>query len=175
MGLIIVPASDHSGEEQMGFRRNTWMSSLLLFSHSVMSNYLWTERLHHTRLPCPSLSPGAWSNSCPSSQWYHPTISSSVTPFSSCPQSFPPIRVFSTSGGQSIGASVSASSLLMNILKLISFRICSSCQFPSCKYSHYDQFQAANMTSQNRELGKDAQWHPSTWYLHHTGYCTCIV
>ena len=88
------------------------------------------------------------------------------------PSVFPSIRVFSTSGGQRIGASVSASSLLMNILKLISFRICSFCQFPSCKYSHYDQFQAANMTSQNRELGKDAQWRPSTWYLHHTGTVT---
>ena len=88
------------------------------------------------------------------------------------PSVFPSIRVFSTSGGESIGASVSASSLLMNIQKLISFRICSSCQFPLCKYSHYYQFQAANMTSQNRELGKDAQWHPSTWYLHHTGALT---
>lgn len=46
--------------------------------------------------------------------------------------------------------------------------ICSSCQFPWCKYSHYDQFQATNMTSQNRELGKDAQWHTITQYFPHT-------
>ena len=68
--------------------------------------------LQHSRLPCPSLSPRVCSNSCPLSQWYHPTISSSVVPFSSCPQSFlasgsfPMTRLFK-SGGQSIGASAS--------------------------------------------------------------------
>ena len=74
--------------------------------------------LQHTKLPCPSLSPGVCSNSCPLSQWCHPTISSSVAPFSSCPQSFPasgslPMSQLFTSGGQSIGAS--ASVLQMNI------------------------------------------------------------
>ena len=74
----------------------------------------------HTRLPCPSLSPGVCSNSCPLSWWYHPTISFSVAPFSSCPQSFPasgsfPLSQLFTSGGQSIGASTSASVLPMNI------------------------------------------------------------
>ena len=59
------------------------------FSHSVMSNSLWTHGLQHDRPPCPSLSsPGVYSNSCPLSQWCHPNISSSVIPFS-CPQSFP--------------------------------------------------------------------------------------
>ena len=73
------------------------------------------------RLPCPSPTPGAYSNSCPSSRWCHPTISSSVVPFSSCLQSFPasgsfPIQSqFFTSGGQSIGVSASASVLPMNI------------------------------------------------------------
>ena len=76
----------------------------------------WTT---HSRLPCPSLSPGVCSNSCPSSRWCHPTISCSVVPFSSCPQSFPasgsfPMSQFFTSG-QSIGASASASFLPMNI------------------------------------------------------------
>ena len=76
--------------------------------------------LQHSKLPCPSQSPGVCSNSCPSSQWYHPTISSSVSPFSSCPQSFPVSESFPnnwlfTSGGQSIWASVSASVLPMNI------------------------------------------------------------
>ena len=75
--------------------------------------------LQHTRLPCPSLSPGACSNSCPLSQWCHPTISSSVVPFSSCLQSSPtsgsfPMSQFFPSGGQSIGASASASVLPMN-------------------------------------------------------------
>ena len=79
-----------------------------------------THELQHTRLPCPSPSPGACSNSCPSSWWCHPTISSSVVPFSSCPQSFPasgsfPISQFFTSSGQRIGVSASASILPMNI------------------------------------------------------------
>ena len=74
----------------------------------------------HARLLCPSLSLRVYSNSCPLSQWYHPTISSSVVPFFSCPQSFPasgsfPMSQLFTSGGQSIGASASASVLPMNI------------------------------------------------------------
>ena len=72
------------------------------------------------RLPCPSPTPRACSNSCPSSQWCHPTISSSVIPFSSCLQSFPasgsfPMSRLFASGGQSIGVSASASVLPMNI------------------------------------------------------------
>ena len=94
--------------------------SLLLFSRSVMSSSLRLCRLQNTRLPCPSLSPRVWSNSSPLSQWCHPTISSSVTPFFSCPQSFPASGSFQiswifTSGGQSIGVSASASVLSMNI------------------------------------------------------------
>ena len=81
------------------------------FSPSVMSDFLWPHRLQHARFPCPSLVPGACSNSCPSIQWCHPTSSSSVVSFSSCLQSFPasgslPISQFS-SGGQSIRASAS--------------------------------------------------------------------
>ena len=90
------------------------------FSCSVVSNSLQPHGLQHTRLPCPSLTPRACSNSCPSNRWCHPTISSSVVPFSSRPQSFPasgsfPMSQFFASGGQSIGASVSASVLSMNI------------------------------------------------------------
>ena len=59
------------------------------FSHSVMSDSLWPHGLQHTRLPCPSSTPGAYSNSCPLSQWCRPGISTSVVPFSSCLQSFP--------------------------------------------------------------------------------------
>ena len=62
---------------------------MLLFIWSVVSDSLRPHGLQHTRLPCLSLCPGACSNSCPLSQWCHPTISSSVIPFSSCPQSFP--------------------------------------------------------------------------------------
>ena len=90
------------------------------FSCSVLSDYLWPHGLQHTRLPCPSPTPGACSNSCPSSQWCHPTISLSVIPFSSCLQSFPASGSFQmsqlfTSGGQTIGVSASASVLPMNI------------------------------------------------------------
>ena len=91
-----------------------------LFGHSVVSNSLWPHGLRHTRLPCPSLTPGDDSNSCPLSQWCHPNISSSVIPFFSCPQCFPPsgsfpmIRLFG-SGGQSIGASASALASPVNI------------------------------------------------------------
>ena len=92
----------------------------LQFSCSVMSNSLPPHGLQHTRLPCPSPIPRAYSNSCPSSQWYHPTISSSGIPFSSCLQSFPasgsfPMCQFFTSGSQSIGVSASASVLPKNI------------------------------------------------------------
>ena len=85
-----------------------------------MSDSLWPHGLQHARLPCPSPTPGAYLNSCPSSQWCHPTISSSVVPFSACIQSFPasgsfPISHFFTSGGQSIGVSASTSVLPMNI------------------------------------------------------------
>ena len=92
----------------------------LLFSHSVKSNSLWAYGLRHSRLPCPSLSPRVWSDSCALSQWCQATISFSVTPFSSCPQSFPASASFSmswlfTSGGQSIETSASASVLPVNI------------------------------------------------------------
>ena len=86
----------------------------------VMSDSLWPHGLQHARLPSPSPTPGVYSNSCPSSQWCHPTISSSVTTFSSCLQSFPEsgsfqMSQFFTSGGWSIGVSPSASFLPMNI------------------------------------------------------------
>ena len=90
------------------------------FSHSVVSDFLWPHRLQYARPPCPSPAPGVYSNSCPLSQWCHPTISSSVIPFSSCFQSFPAsgsfqMSLFFTSGGQSIGASASTSVFRMNI------------------------------------------------------------
>ena len=85
-----------------------------------MSDSVWPHELQQSRPPCPSPTPGAYSNSCPVSHWYHPTISSSVIPFSSCHQSFPasgyfPMSQFFTSGGKNIVASGSASVLPMNI------------------------------------------------------------
>ena len=101
---------------------------LLLFSHSVMSDSLPPHGLQHTRLPCPTLSPGVCSNSCPLSWWCHPTISSFVVLYSSCPQSFPAISSFPmswlfASGGQSTGALASASVLPMSIQGWFFFRI----------------------------------------------------
>ena len=107
------------------------MHHLVHFSSSVMSDSLWPHGLQHTRLPCPLPIPGACLNSHPSSWWCHPTILSSIVPFSACLQSFPAsgsrlpsifpsIRVFSSESilytkWQSIGVSASASDLPMNI------------------------------------------------------------
>ena len=93
--------------------------SSVQFSRSVVSDSLRPNGLQHARSHCPSLTPGACSNSCPSSQWCHPIISSSVVPFSSCLQSFPAwgsfqMSQFFASGGQSIGVSSSTSVLPMN-------------------------------------------------------------
>ena len=90
------------------------------FSCSVMSDSLWPHGLQHARPPYPSPTPTVCSNLCPSSRWCHPIISSSVIPFSSCPQSFPaagsfPMSQFFASGGQSTGVSAAASVLPMNI------------------------------------------------------------
>ena len=99
---------DHSREK---------FSSVKLLSHVQLFMTPWTQ---HERLPCPSPTPRAWSDSCPLSWWCHPTISSSVVPFSSCPQSFSasgsfPMNQFFASGGQRTETSASASVLPMNI------------------------------------------------------------
>ena len=103
------------------WKRMNWsnLSAFDQFSHSVMSNSLWSHRLQHARLPCPSPTHRPHSNSCPLSQWCDPTISPSVIHFSSYHQSFPesgsfPMSRFLISGGQSIGASAWASVLPMS-------------------------------------------------------------
>ena len=93
--------------------------SSVQFSHSVVSDSLWPHELQHARPPCLSPTPGVYPNPYPLSRWCHSTISSSVFPFSSCPQSFPASESFPrselfTSGGQSIGVSASTSVLPMN-------------------------------------------------------------
>ena len=93
--------------------------SSVQFSRSVVSNSLQPHEPQHARPPCPSPTPGVYPNSCPLSLWCHPTISSSVIPVSSCPQSFPasgsfPMSQLFASVGQSIGASASTSILPMN-------------------------------------------------------------
>ena len=111
------------------FSRNTCLDrhlyafnifSSVQFSHSVVCKSLWPHGLQHTRLPCPSPTPGGCSNSCPLSRWCHPTISSSVIPFSSCLQSCPAsgsfqMNPFFASGSRRTGVSASESVLPMNI------------------------------------------------------------
>ena len=110
-----------------------------------MSGSLWSHGLQHTRLPCLSLSPGVCSDSCWLSRWWYPTISSSVIPFSSCPQSFPasgsfPMSQLFASGCQSIGASASGSVFpmsvqgwfLLGLTGLISLQLCCCSVTQSC-------------------------------------------
>ena len=98
----------------------SWQISSVQFSRSVVSDSFRPHESQHAGPPCPSPTPGVHSNSCPSSRWCHPAISSSVAPFFSCPQSllasgsFPMSQLF-VWGGQSIGVSASASVLPMNI------------------------------------------------------------
>ena len=112
---ILSPLSDRETGAGVGFLFTLQFSSV---AQSCLT--LQPHQSQHARPPCPSPSPGVHSNSRPSSWWCHPTISSSVVPFSSCLQSFPasgsfPRSQFFTSGGQSIGVSASASVLPMNI------------------------------------------------------------
>ena len=97
----------------------TYMQSSVQFSRSIVSKSLQPHESQHARPPCPSPTPRFYSNSRPLSRWCHPAISSSVIPFSSCPQSLPASESFPVSqlfawGGQSIGVSASASVLPMN-------------------------------------------------------------
>ena len=113
--LVCLWLLKHVGDKHLAFDLYTGQ-----FSQSGVSDSLWPHELQHASLPCPSPAPGVYSNSCPSSQWCHPTISSSVIPFSSHLKSFLasgsfPMNQFFTSGGQSIGVSASASVLPMNM------------------------------------------------------------
>ena len=140
--ILLIPVKNYFPPNPLNFfcefkivlenQRTDILMFSVQFSHSVMSNSLWPHELQHARLPCPSPTPRTCSNSCPLSQWCHPTISSSVVPFSSCPQSFPatgsfPVSHFFSSGGQSIGVSASASSFIIHPSNeysgLISFRM----------------------------------------------------
>ena len=98
-----------------------YVLSLIQFSSVAQSCLtLWPHELQHARPPCPSATPGVHPNPCPFTRWCHPTISSSVIPFSSCPQSFQasgsfPVSQLFASGGQNIEVSASASALPMKI------------------------------------------------------------
>ena len=118
--LIPTPTSFSCRASQPVSCEGSWkmvtpVFSSVQFSHSVLFDSLWPHGLQHARLPCPSPTPGACSNSCPSSRWCHPSISSSVVPCSSPASRSFPLSHFFTSGGQSIGASASVSVLPLNI------------------------------------------------------------
>ena len=149
------------------------------FSCSVLSDSWQPHILQHARLACPSPTPGACSNSCPSSQWCHPTISSSVIHFSSGFQPFPvpgsfPMSRFFTSGGQSIRVSASASVLPMNIQDWVPLGLTGSPCSPSdsqefSPHSHQDsmvlaQRQKYRSVEQNRKP-RDKPMHLWTSYL----------
>ena len=106
-------------QKLLGAVKANRMLNSVQFSRSVVSDSWWPHESQHARPPCPSPTPRVYSNSCLLSRWCHPAISSSVTPFSSCPQSLPasgsfPVSQLFTSGGQSIGISASASVLPVN-------------------------------------------------------------
>ena len=138
-----------------------------------MPDSLWLHGLPHTRLPCPSPSPGACSNSYSLSQWCHPTISSSVVPFSSCLQFFPasgsfPVSQFFTSGGQIIGAS--ASVLPMSIQDWVPSQLTGLISLQSKGLSRV----FSNTTDQKHQFFS-AQ--PSLWFnFHiHTYFMECLL
>ena len=112
--------TQHSKSEDHGIWYHYFMvNQSVQFSSSVVCDSLRPHESHHARPPCPSPTPGVYSDSCPSSRWCHPAISSSVVPLSSCPQSLPgsgsfPMSQFFTWGDPSIGVSASASVLPMN-------------------------------------------------------------
>ena len=117
-----LPCSPPSNQKGKEHEKVLWTSPGGISSvqlSSVVSDSLWPHESQHARPPCPSSTPGVYWNSCPSSRWCHPAISSSVVPLSSCPQSLPasgcfPMSQLFTWGGQSIGVSASASVLTMN-------------------------------------------------------------
>ena len=155
------------------FNIHSWLKKKppVQFSRSVMSNSLRPHELHHTRPLCPSPTPGVHSDSRPSSRWCHPAISSSVVPFSSCPQSLPasesfPMSQLFTWGGQSIGVSVSASVLPVNSQDWsplewtgwISFQSKGLARVFSNTTAHKHQFFGAQLSSQSNS-------HIHTWPL----------
>ena len=121
---FLLPSDRHLGCDDYlrrtgGFMEHPYLISSVQFSHSVVSDSLWLHESQHARPPCPSPTPGVHSDSCPSSWWCYPAISSSVVPFSSCPQSLPasesfPMSQLFTWGGQSTGVSALASFLPRN-------------------------------------------------------------
>ena len=144
---------------------------MLLFSCSVLSDFLWPHGLQHARPLCPSVSPGVCSNSWPLSQWCHLTMSSSVAHFSSCSQSFPasgsfPICWLFTSSGQRINVSVLASVLPMNIQGWVPLRVTDLISFLSKGHSRV--FSSTIVWKHQFFVAQPSLWsnfHIHTWLL----------
>ena len=145
----------------------TWQHSVSQFSYSVLSDSLQPHGLQHTSLPYPSPIPGACSNLCPSHQWCNPIISCSVIPFSSHLPSFPtsgsfPVNQFFSSGGQSTGASTSASVLSINIQNWFPLGWTSWISFQSKAQKH--QFFCTQLSSQsNSHIHTQLLEKPQPW------------
>ena len=134
MPVCPVPSATGEVVERSHWSYEHWIQ--IQFSRSVVSDSLPPHGLQHARPPCPSPTPRVYSNSCPLSRWCHPTISSSVIPFSSRLQSFPasrsfPMNEFFASGGQRIGASASASVLPMTIQEWVPLGLTGLISVPS--------------------------------------------
>ena len=156
---------------------HTQMDPFSLVAQSCVT--LWPRGLQHTRLPCPSPTPRACSNSHPSSWWCHPTISFSVVPFSSCLQSIPAsgsflMSQFFASGGQSIRASSSASVLSMNIQDWFPLGLTGLISFSSVQFSHSvvsdslqpHELQHARPPCPSPTPGACSNSCPSSWWCH---------
>ena len=148
-------------------------SNSVQFSRSVMYDSLWPHGLQHARLPCPSPTPEACSNSCTSSWWRHPTMSSSVIPFSSYLQSFLASGSFLMSqlfilGGQSIGVSASASVLPMNIQGWLVWSPCSPVD--SQGSSSATQFESINSSTLCFLYGPTLTYIHDYWENHNFVY-----
>ena len=146
----------------LGFNCLINLHSSIQFSHSVMSNSLRPHGLQHARLPCPSPTPRAHSNSCPWSRWCHPTISSFVIPFSFCLQLFPasatfPMSQFFTSGGQNVGAS--ASVLPMNVQDWFPLRLTGLISLLSKELSRVFSSTQFKSINQPPQVGSISSWH----------------
>ena len=152
--------------------KNLPSSSSVQFRHSVMSDSLRPHQSQHARPPCPSPTPRVYSNSCPLSRWCYPAISSSVIPFSSCPQSLPASGPFPTSqlfkwGGQSIGVSASASVLPMNTQDWspLGWMVGSSCSPSDSQESPATpQFKSFNFLALT-QLSSQSNFYIHTWLL----------
>ena len=154
--------------------KETYIQSVQ-FSRSVVSDSLWPRGLQYTRLPCPSPTPRACSNSCPLSQWCHPTISSTVIPFFSCLQSFPasgpfPMSQFFTSGSQSIGVSALASVLPINSQDWFPLGLTGLISLLSKGFSRV----FSNTTVQKHQFLAFSFLHSPTLTSIHVAFCTNI-